>query len=459
MPARWFIAVAVILGAQTQPRSPAAEPVRLREAFPAGEQYHVAIREEAAGELKLPAEDKNKPAPPPVKVHGRGALEYDERILDPGTAENPAPRTLRVYRRVELERTVDDQAQDSTLRPAVRRLVLLRNGHREVAFSPDGPLTWAEVHLVSKDVFTPALAAALLPDRPVTPGDRWPAKPSAAEELTDLEQIRGGLECRFEEVTSLNGRRLARVHFAGDVRGVGEDGPSRQQLDGFYYFDLESSHLSYLSLKGVHALLDKTGQEAGRVEGQFTLTRQAHARCPELADEAIRGLALEPTADNTLLLYESAELGVRLLHPRRWRMQAARGRQLFLNDPNGNGLMLTLETPASLPTAAAYLAETREFIAKEKGKVLRADGPRRLQGPPDEVDQFGLDAEMGGRRERLEYYVVRQPAGGATAAARLVPGGDLAAAQRDVERMVRGVRVTGAPPTVKPVPVPSPERK
>ena len=205
------------------------------------------------GELRLPA-DGNKAAPPPLKVRGRGAQDYDERILDAGSADNPAPRTLRFYRRVELERTVDDQLQESTLRPTVRRLVIIRNGHREVPFSPDGPMTWGEVHLISKDVFTPALAAALLPDRSVLPGDRWTAKPAAAQELTDLEQIEGRLECRFSEITSLAGRRLARVTFVGTVRGVGEDGPSRQHLDGFYYFDLESSHLSYLSLRGVHSL-------------------------------------------------------------------------------------------------------------------------------------------------------------------------------------------------------------
>ena len=362
-------------------RASPAEPIRMKETFFAGGQYHVAIREEAAGELRLPAEG-DKPPPPPLKVRGRGAQEYDERILDAGTESYPAPRALRIYRRVEIERTVGDQPQESTIRPAVRRLVILRNGHREVPFSPDGPMTWGEVHLVSKDVFTPALSAALLPDRPVSPGDRWTARPVAAQELTDLEQIDGNLDCRFVEVTSINGRRLARVTFAGTVRGVSEDGPSRQQLDGFYYFDLESSHLSYLSLRGVHSLLDKTGQEAGRVEGRFTLTRQAHARSPELADEAIRGLALEPSAENTLLLYESAELGVRLLHPRRWRMQSAKGRQLFLDDANGNGIMVTLEPAASVPTAAAFLAETQAFIAKEKGKVLRTDGPRRLQGSP-----------------------------------------------------------------------------
>jgi hypothetical protein len=448
MLARWSVAATFLV---TLP-SLAAEPIRLRETFAAGEQFHVAIREEATGELRLPAES-GKPAPPPLKVRGRGAFEYDERVLDPGTADNPAPRTLRIYRRVELDRTVDDQAQESTLRPAVRRLVLLRNGHREVAFSPDGPMTWAEVHLISKDVFTPALAAGLLPERVVSPGDRWPAKPAAAQELTDLEQIEGGLECRFEEVTSLGGRRLARVAFAGSVRGVSEDGPSRQQLDGFYYFDLESSHLSYLSLKGIHALLDKTGQEAGRIEGQFTLTRQAHARCPELADEAIRGLAVEPSPENTLLLYESPELGVRLLHPRRWRMQSAKGRQLFFDAANGNGVMVTLEPPASVPTAASYLAETQGFIAKEKGKVLRTDGPRRLS---DEIDQFGLDVEMNGRRERLDYYVVRQPAGGATVAARLTPSAELDTVQRDVERIARGLRMVAAPNPPKPVAVPPP---
>jgi hypothetical protein len=456
MPARWCSPV--ILGFLAPALIGAAEPMQMREAFATGGQYHVAIREDASGELRLPSEGV-KPAPPPLKIRGQGALEYDERILDAGTAGNPAPRTLRIYRRVELERTVDDQIQESTLRPAIRRLVILRNGHREVPFSPDGPMTWAEVHLVSKDVFTPALAAALLPDRPVSPNDRWQAKPGAAQELTDLEQIDGGLECRFVEVAALNGRRLARVTFAGDVRGVSEDGPSRQQLEGFYYFDLDSSHLSYLSLKGVHSLLDKTGQEAGRVEGQFTLTRQANARIAELGDEAIRGLALEPNADNTLLLYESAELGVQLLHPRRWRMQAAKGRQLFFDDANGNGLMVTLEPPAAVPTAAAYLSETQAFVVKEKGRVLRTDAPRRLAISPGEIDQFGMDVEMNNRRERLEYYVIRQPAGGATVAARLLLNADLIAVQRDAERIARGLRIIGAAPVAKPIPVPPPPGK
>ena len=48
---------------------------------------------------------------------------------------------------------------------------------------------------------------------------------------------------------------------------------------------------------------------------------------------------------------------------------------------------------------------------------------------------------MKGRRERLDYYVIRQQNGGATIAARLSPNAELAALQRDVERIARGLAV------------------
>jgi hypothetical protein len=189
------------------------------------------------------------------------------------------------------------------------------------------------------------------------------------------------------------------------------------------------------------------------VKGQFVLTRQAPAPNPELRDEALRGLTLEPTPDNTLLLYDNPELGVRLQHPRRWRVGQVRGRQVTLDEATGSGLLLTLEPPANVPAAAAYQEESRAYLAKQQAKFLRSEPPRKVQGPPNELEWFGMEVELNGRRERLDYYVARQPAGGATLAARLVSG-DLAALQRDVERIARSVRVT--PTAVRPVPVPPP---
>ena len=71
-----------------------------------------------------------------------------------------------------------------------------------------------------------------------------------------------------------DGRAQARVTFRGTVRGANEDGPNRQQLDGWLLFDLDSNYLSYLYLKGVHSLLDPDGKEVGRVEGRYVLSRK-----------------------------------------------------------------------------------------------------------------------------------------------------------------------------------------
>jgi hypothetical protein len=415
----------------------AQAPVTLRETFQPGAQFHVSTRVELSGTLTPPAPPQGGAAKA-LAVTGQSTIEYDERLLG---ADSQAARTIRIYRQIELRRKIGDEPQQSTLRPAVRRLVVLRSRTAKVPFSPDGPLTWGEIDLVRTEIFTPALAA-LLPDRPVRPGDRWQAGTGAVQELTDLERVEEGtIECRLDELTTLAGRRHARVTMSGSVRGINEDGPTRQQIDGHFYFDLESNHVGHVSFKGVHLLLDATGKEAGRIEGRFTLTRQANQRSADLSDQALRGLVLEPNADNTLLLYDNPDLGVRFLYPRRWRVGAVRGRQVVLDEAKGNGLLLTLDPLPRVPTGAQYLAESRDYLEKQKAKVLRIQPPQKLQGPPQELEQFALEIEMGGQPAAMVYYIVRQGLGGATLAARLLPT-DPAAMQKDVERIARSVTLT-----------------
>jgi hypothetical protein len=421
-------------------RAAAEDTVRLRESFPADYQYHVSTRVELSGRLTLPPPDKDK-KPLPLSVTGGSAIEYDERVLD--TKDTAVSRTVRLYRRIDFERKVGDQVQKNTLRPAVRRLVLLREKGFKGPFCPEGPLTPGEIDLVRTDVFTPALVG-LFPEGSVKAGDRWPALASAVRELTDLDHIEGGLECKLEGVVTVEKRRHARVALSGTVKGTNEDGPNEQRLEGYYYFDLESNHLSYLSLRGVHRLLDKDGQEVGRVEGQFVLTRQANTEAKELSNAALKGLALTPTADNTLLLYDNAELGLRFVYPRRWRVAGGVGRQVRLDGADGSGLQITLDPPAKVPTGAQFLAESRDYFAGQKAKVFRADAPYRVRGGVGELEHFTIDVEMKGDRVLMAYYVAKQDNGGATLAARLLPGKDLDALLKEVERIARSVTVTQA---------------
>jgi hypothetical protein len=319
-------------------------------------------------------------------------------------------------------------------------MVVQRLQQSEVPFSPDGPLTWGEIDLVRTDVFTPALAG-LLPERAVRPGDRWTAARSAVQELTDMERIdEGQIECHFEQVTTVSNRRHARVAFAGSVRGLNEDGPNRQQLDGYLFFDLESNHLSYLSLKGISWLLDTDGKAMGQVDGQFVLTRQAHTQPADLSSQALKGVALEANAENTLLLYENSDLGVRFLYPRGWRVAGVHGRQVALDEAKGSGLLLTLEATARVPTGDQFLAESTTFLQQQKAKVVRTEPVRRVQAAPQELEHFALEAEVSGQRAWIDYYVIRQAPGGATLAARLLPD-NLVALRKEVERIARSVIV------------------
>jgi hypothetical protein len=417
----------------------ADDPVQLREAPPVGRQFHVSSRSEINGSLSLPPE-KDKKDPKSLTITGTSAIEYDERILGVNN-DKDVDKTLRIYGKIDFERKVGEQEQQSTVRSSVRRLVIMRQGNLKAPFSPDGPLIWQELDLVRTDVFAPALTG-LLPDKPVKPGERWIALTPAILELTDMLQIdEGRIECRLDEVASDKGHRRARVAFSGTVRGINEDGPNRQQLDGYYYFDLDQNCLSYITLDGTSSMLDADGKVAGAIKGRFTLTRQALRDCRDLSDSSLKGVPLDPTDDLTRMLYEDSDLGIRFLYPRRWHIAQAQGNQIDLDSADGNGARLIVESLRTLPTTAQFLNDTQHWLSDQKAKILKTEQPKLSQVSNAEYEQFALDTDMNGKEIRLVYYVDRQRKGGATLSARLLPGKQLGDVEKEVEGIVRSLEI------------------
>jgi hypothetical protein len=322
-------------------------------------------------------------------------------------------------------------------------MVVLRSARGKSPFSPDGPLLWSETDVVKNDVFAPALVPALLPNRAVKPGDGWPAGPSAVVELTDMEKVDdGGFAVKFAAVTTVNDRRHAKLTIAGTVKGIDAEGPCRHTLDGTAYFDLERNRLAYLSLKGSHELIDPAGKATGRVDGRFVMERSDAGTAEDIGDAKLAGVALSPTADNSALLYDNAELGVRFQYPRRWRVGAVQGRQVTLDGPNGGGILVTVEPAARVPTADAYRGEVEGFLKQQKAAVTNAGKPEPVADRPG-IERFGLDADVGGEKVRMEYAVLKAEDGGATVAARL-PRADAGVLGEDVARLVRTLAVTKA---------------
>jgi hypothetical protein len=433
----YVVETAVVLCGVTR-SADAQAPVQLHEAFPVGARYQAQIRVQLSGTLTLPAE-KGKPDPKPLQLTGESSIDYEERVLSLDK-DDKVNKTIRVFRRIDFERQLGTTPQKATLRPSVRRIVQVRMNNTEVPFSPDGPLTWGEIDLLRTDVFLPALAG-LLPGRAVRVGERWKASVEAVKELTDYETIdEGSLDCRLDRIFTMDQRRQARVSLTGTVRGTNEDGPARQQLDGFFWFDLDGKYLASLTLNGKHTLLNGDGKEMGRVEGRFVLSRQPGGQHRDLSDDALRGLSVEPGPDTTRLLYENEDLKLSFLYPRRWRVSGVQGRQVTLDGADGNGLMLTVEPTERVPTGAQFLAESRAWLEKQKGRILRVAPPRSLQLAPQGLEQFSIEAEMDKQKIVMDYYVLKQATGGATIAARLLPN-NLAVVQKEVEAIARSVRL------------------
>ena len=429
-------------------RSSAEEAVTLAEAFKPGQTYRVDVQVQITGKLSIPVE-KGKPSQV-LTLNGRSRLIYDERILP--ADEAGAQKTIRVYREVDFKRVLGANTQDAGIRPSVRRMVVLKAPPapgsevppRKAPFSPDGPLTWGEIDVVRTDVFNPAVIPGLLPVGAVKADQTWKATAAAVAELTDMEKVdEGTLTVKLVGVTAFDGKRTAKLAISGTVRGVNEDGPNRQKLDGTAHFDLNANVLTYLSIRGVHELLDGNGQTMGYTEGQFIMERKPLAQPPsELTDAALEGVGLKPTAENSLLLYDDPGLGVRFLYPRGWRVGAVQGKQVTIDHPRlGGGILVTVEAAAKVPTPDDYLKEIAAFLQKEKAQVLGSEKPTRVRSDPVLLDRFAVDAAFGPDRVRLEYAVLKQTDGGATVAARL-PAASAPELRPEVERLIRSLSIT-----------------
>lgn len=432
--------IAILALAFVASHATAQDAVLLQERLVPGVAYHVISQVQIDGSIKLPP-DKDNIQGQTLPIKGTSSLDYDERIL--AEKAGKIDRTVRYYRRMDFERKVGDTPAQNSLRPEVRRLVILRHNQFEVPFSPSGPMTWNELDLIRTDVFSPALQG-LLPNIAIKPGASWKAENGAVQELTDLEQITsGGLKCEFIRVTDTPGKpRQAQVAFQGNVRGIGEDGPTQHDLEGQVYFDLDGRYLSFIYVKGVQTLLDKAGQPNGKIVGTFTMSRQPLTASRELSDDALRGQTLEPNDENTVLLFDNPEAGVRFLYPRRWRVGEVKGAEIRLEEKNGNGLVILLEPLAKQPSGTALQQSVGQWLTGQQAKAHQTTQVQALRAAPNELSHFAVDADMKGQRVWLDYFLVRQSLGAATISSRIVSaqGGTL---RPDVQRIAYSLAVTG----------------
>ena len=412
LPIVWACAVSAgSIFAQPSP----AEKHSLYEDFKSQVPVHVELRTTLSGRLALPDRANERGGKPQlVAVAGTAKLSYDEVLLPRDADGNLV--VVRQYREVDFQRTLNDIAQKAEVRAAVRRMVVLRSeAGKKVPFSPDGPLTLAEIDVVRNDLFSPALVTGLLPKQPAGVGNRWPASTQAVTELTDYSTVeKNALVVELVAFVTLDGRRHAKLTLSGEVRGQGEDGFGIQTFAGTAYFDLDRKMLVSLNLSAKNQLLGPDGKTVnGEVAGTF-IVKRSPAAGDDLAGDKLKAIETKPADATTRLLFDDATFGVSLTYPRRWRLGTVGEHRLTVNEAaNAAGLQLTRVGPTDT-TIAKQFDEAKAFVARQKWTLTSAPEPK----PGD--DRFVLEVTSDtGDKLRLDYRLVTSADGIAILSARL----------------------------------------
>jgi hypothetical protein len=411
----------------------AQESVRLVEKGAPGTEYRVITEATIRGELLTPVA-KDKP-PERIKISGKSSIDYSERILVPEANDQAEHKVIRYYDKIDFRKTTADRTDEISLRPEVKRVVIMKRGAAKLSFSPDGPLMWGELDMLRTDFIIPALAG-LMPTKDLKVGDTWSASAAAVTELTDIEKLdKGSLDCKLEKIEVAGPRQIAHVAFSGTLDGVNEDGPTRQKLTGKFLVDLKAQCISYLKIDGEHIMLDDKGQQAGRILGSFEMTRSTGGAHKALSGERLKGLALSPNEDNSHLLHDTD--GIRFVYPRSWKVSRSAGKQITLDEESGAGMLITVDVAKSLPKTDGYLREAIQEMRDRGGKVTARHGPDIIV---EGVERFTLDVTLEKETFTMDYFVIRQANGGATLATR-IPTKFREVRMKEVERIARSFRV------------------
>ncbi len=372
----------------------------LSETFSPGNRFRITSRTELSGTMQLISSPNSTKQ---LLIKGSSQIEFDETILALDSSFK-VQKSIRDYRKAELNRNLDGDAQQSTLRPELRKIVILRKDSKKIPFSKEGLLTWDELDLIRTDVF-PCALLGLLPSRSVSLNENWIAAKDSIQELTDLDVLQSTeVSCKLDSVNLVNNRRTARISFLGKVAGLNEDGPNQQFLDGYLFFDCELRHLSFLYLKGTSILKNKEGKEVGKMEGRYTLTSEV---LPAVSlDNKVVG-QYEPESADLKLLLENNRTLFAFSYPREWKVASQSLMQATLDYSNQAGLLITRDNTRRYAFSNTYLKETSEFLQKQQAKIESHQPIQNVFGVIG-LESFSWDVQIAGQRVHLLYFVYKK---------------------------------------------------
>lgn len=279
----------------------------LRSERKVGQTDQVAVVLEFSGNFLERARGKQSA----TATSGTDRLAYYEKTLATGPGR---AGSVRYYENADSDMTIKDQSRQQSLAEACRLVGVRVDLPVVTIFSARQSLTRDELEVV--DILgNTLLLDRLLPEGPVAVAARWKPADEVMAALLGLDgATRCDVHCLLKEVTD----KVARFELAGNVEGPVNDTSARIELRGRYRLDRRTNRIDWF------ALVTNERRESSDVAEGFEIATRLQTiitplrTSPELADEKLAGVGLEPTPEKCKLTYRSPQGHWRVGYDRRW---------------------------------------------------------------------------------------------------------------------------------------------
>lgn len=263
-------------------------------------------------EVREPLKEGRKKDTRSAPIEAESTLDFEEHFTKPDNT-GLVQTSLRYFHEAKVENTVANAGGSLQLGEELKQVVARYRDSDLQLYSPDGPLSPAEIDLLRMPCNTLAIHE-LLPTKSVQLNEKWSVPATSLQRLFSLDAIH---KSDFTGFAKSQKEKLVDIEFRGELAATANSVPTAIQVEGNMQVDLAAQSIVWV------ALVLKEKREISQSEPGFDITARIRL---------VRQLQNEATFTGDLAAIELDEAKISGLLMQ--RIESTRGRYQMLADRN-----------------------------------------------------------------------------------------------------------------------------